>query len=255
MKKTAKEVEDRITHLRVVERMSLRDIAKIVDCDHTTVDRIVRRYPLTEEERKEIWRKKIKGVRRRPDGRLASGQDVTEQRFGRLTAHERIFSNDRSAIWRCTCDCGNTSNVRIYALLNGTIQSCGCYARDMARARLCKPVDKVEQHRIYLAYKKGAVERDLDFALTKDECVRFFISACEYCGVEAFIGETKKTCRFNGIDRIDSSKGYVIGNCVPCCSDCNYAKSDKTRERFLSWAQRLYNHQFQRGECAAGEDS
>lgn len=31
-----------------------------------------------------------------------------------------------------------------------------------------------------------------------------------------------------GIDRIDSSKGYEPGNCVPCCFRCNSVKNDQT---------------------------
>ena len=29
-----------------------------------------------------------------------------------------------------------------------------------------------------------------------------------------------------GIDRLDSTKGYVNGNVVPCCARCNFLKSD-----------------------------
>ena len=40
---------------------------------------------------------------------------------------------------------------------------------------------------------------------------------CHYCGIIQEKG-------FNGIDRLDSSEGYIISNCVSCCEMCNYMK-------------------------------
>jgi len=46
--------------------------------------------------------------------------DITGQRFGSLTAQERV--NGR---WNCACDCGATTTVRIGDLKNGNAKSCG----------------------------------------------------------------------------------------------------------------------------------
>ncbi len=40
---------------------------------------------------------------------------------------------------------------------------------------------------------------------------------CEYCS--GLLPEAGY-----GIDRIDRRLGYIVGNCVPCCSSCNYLK-------------------------------
>lgn len=48
--------------------------------------------------------------------------------------------------------------------------------------------------------------------------------------------------RWNGIDRIDSAKGYVEGNVVPCCKFCNEMKSDKSRDEFLQLIAAIYQH-------------
>jgi hypothetical protein len=29
----------------------------------------------------------------------------------------------------------------------------------------------------------------------------------------------------NGIDRKDNEMGYIMGNCFPCCGNCNYFKN------------------------------
>lgn len=38
---------------------------------------------------------------------------------------------------------------------------------------------------------------------------------------------------YNGIDRVDPTKGYIIDNCVPCCTTCNYMKRILQRDEFL----------------------
>lgn len=52
------------------------------------------------------------------------------QRFGLLTALER--SGERSGngriIWKCLCDCGNTTYVQASSLTAGITKSCGCLA-------------------------------------------------------------------------------------------------------------------------------
>lgn len=35
---------------------------------------------------------------------------------------------------------------------------------------------------------------------------------------------------YNGVDRVDNTKGYTLENCVTCCAEANYAK------RALSYA-------------------
>lgn len=53
--------------------------------------------------------------------------DLTGQRFGYLTVQFRIRRSQCSKVyWSCSCDCGNTVEVRSYDLTSGHTQSCGC---------------------------------------------------------------------------------------------------------------------------------
>lgn len=36
---------------------------------------------------------------------------------------------------------------------------------------------------------------------------------CCYCGFPAY-----------GLDRLDNTKGHIMGNCVPCCGECNLTR-------------------------------
>ena len=42
-----------------------------------------------------------------------------------------------------------------------------------------------------------------------------------------------------GIDRIDSSIGYVVENCVPCCTLCNRMKSNLSGREFIAHVDRI----------------
>jgi len=51
---------------------------------------------------------------------------------------------------------------------------------------------------------------------------------------------------YNGLDRIDNEKGYLLDNVTPCCKICNQAKHALSLDDFLAWCQRLIN--FQKGK-------
>ena len=63
--------------------------------------------------------------------------DITGQRFGRLTAIERVGHNSKGrSLWRCLCDCGNEKVVMITDLTHGMTSSCGCYRREFRKIDL-----------------------------------------------------------------------------------------------------------------------
>ena len=66
---------------------------------------------------------------------LEQVEDLTGQRFGRLTVIERVEgrrspSGQLHAMWLCKCDCGNEVKVSANSLKNGTTLSCGCYHKE-----------------------------------------------------------------------------------------------------------------------------
>jgi len=67
------------------------------------------------------------------------------------------------------------------------------------------------------SYKTRARERDISWELEDTQAKEFFTKACIWCG---FLKEGV----LNGIDRLDSTRGYFMENCAPCCSNCNHMK-------------------------------
>lgn len=65
-------------------------------------------------------------------------EDLTGRKFGRLTVLGRAEkpSARGDVLWRCRCDCGNTTLVRRYELKSGGTVSCGCASQEFGRTKL-----------------------------------------------------------------------------------------------------------------------
>lgn len=90
-------------------------------------------------------------------------------------------------------------------------------------------------------YELGAKKRGLPFELSLEEFDEITKMSCEYCGGYS---DELNGIKFNGIDRIDSSKGYTVKNSVPCCEMCNRMKLDYDLEDFLEHVKKIVNNIF-----------
>ena len=94
-----------------------------------------------------------------------------------------------------------------------------------------------ELNKIKRAYKSNAKARGLSWELTDEQFLELVTKDCTYCG---------HSQKYNGIDRIDSSKGYTINNCVPCCTWCNVMKLNYNESEFLAHIRQIYNFQLEK---------
>lgn len=102
-----------------------------------------------------------------------------------------------------------------------------------------KPQGVAMQGRLYRTYISNAKRSNRQMLLTRDEFVLLTQGDCFYCGEKPsslqFKGKDKVNggYLYNGIDRVDNNKTYTIDNCVSCCSRCNTAKNDMTRDQYI----------------------
>ena len=101
---------------------------------------------------------------------------------------------------------------------------------------------------------QNARQRKLDWHLSKETFKQLIFSPCFWCGAEPVerynvaVSKSGYTQRdhltynmihgwihINGIDRIDSTKGYEEDNVHPCCKHCNFAKNIRTDDEFKAW--------------------
>jgi hypothetical protein len=172
-------------------------------------------------------------------------KDLTGLKIGRLTCLEREIrinkNNKRISFWKCQCDCGNLTTVRLISLSHNSdkniTKSCGCYHKEYKRVN-SKTYGESSFNKYFHNIKKSAEKRNYIFNLTQKEVKILNKQNCYYCGVKPkqITGESKLNGKYiyNGIDRVDNFKGYELSNCVACCGICNKMKLTSTKENFIN---------------------
>lgn len=186
--------------------------------------------------------------------KLKPKRDLTGKQFGRLTVigfnSYKEKHNRRKDFWNVKCSCGNEKILHGNVMVSGGVLSCGCLLKEryaelgeITRKRNSLPKGEAALNTLFANYKLRAINKELQFNLTKQEFKTLVIENCEYCGSEPNNLMKKKTMNggmvYNGIDRVDNSLGYVKSNCITACEICNKAKRDLTIEEFITWIQRI----------------
>lgn len=180
-------------------------------------------------------------------------KNLAGQTFGHWTVISLDKVKKEFAYWICQCSaCGNKTSVRGTALLQGRTTKCATCARSENGKKNRKDNFHVASGSVMAQYKNNAKTRGIAFKLTRDQIKLLMTGACYYCGnlpantVHIFAGryDESRAIFYNGIDRVDNTKGYIIENCVSCCKQCNWAKRDLTSDQFKNWIKRLYLHMY-----------
>lgn len=140
----------------------------------------------------------------------------------------------RHSRWLCQCECGARDVIRSAELRKGKSGSCGCYAAELSSHRNRREGSAFRE--VVCAYKASARVRGLAFMLSPDECKSLFEDRCFYCHTEPYNKNERSTGEvyvYSGIDRVDSSVGYVFSNCVSCCVQCNKMKMQFSQKAFV----------------------
>ena len=211
---------------------------------------------------------------------IGKAEDLTDQKFGCWTVLYRTTNNKSGKVrWVCQCSCENQTIKAVDAksLKSGTSTNCGCqrlktlsiqadqkiHRRDEkgniiekkcfrcnqwlpltefwknssqkdGYAGECKTCSYTAKENRYNIYKKNAKKRNLAFNITKEEFYALTKLPCKYCG---------DLQDYNGIDRVDSTLGYYIDNCVPCCQMCNAMKLNYSTEEWFQHMKKILLYQ------------
>lgn len=85
--------------------------------------------------------------------------------------------------------------------------------------------------------KHNARTRNIEWNVTDEHATERFKRPCAYCGKMA------KEGAWNGIDRIDNTRGYEIDNCAPSCFRCNKAKGIMSLKEFFEMCRDVVAYQ------------
>jgi hypothetical protein len=187
-------------------------------------------------------------------------KDITNKKFSRLLAIKPIgHTNSRIVIWKCLCDCGKVKNVTGPHLRNGSTKSCGCFKAENIKSKFGK------QHPQWNGYKEisltflsrmisGAKLRNIEWNLTTKYLWKLYLKQnkkCALSGKEIKMPihvrqlRDKDNDNLASLDRIDSTKGYIVGNVQWVCKRINYMKHTMRQETFLEYVRAVWNHKIQ----------
>lgn len=103
----------------------------------------------------------------------------------------------------------------------------------MQERNQCK-INSIDEQ--YGVCKTTARSKELDFELSIELYRTIVTTPCYYCGIIQDKG-------FNGVDRTDSTKGYVPDNVLPCCQMCNFMKGSVPPNTFIHHVEHILTHQ------------
>lgn len=166
--------------------------------------------------------------------------DLTNKKFGKLLVKEKIKEKDKNSHikWRCLCECGTEKIIPSYLLKSGR-KDCGACSK--------RTIEDLSISSMYSIYKHRSKSKNIEFEITKKEFENIIKLKCYYCD-----SNPKKIFRIikkdqlnkfyhNGIDRVNNKIGYTTKNSVPCCTICNRAKRDWTKQDFIDSVGKIYN--------------
>ncbi len=176
-------------------------------------------------------------------------------RFGMLTIigkDEEKTEQRKKQYYFCQCDCGSPVKSIMKASLVSSQHptvSCGCMTkyhqgfidnREIAVAKI-----------LFGKMKTRHIRKLMDepqLLMTFEEFLQKLHEPCNYCGDKdtSYLADraTSFVLHYNGLDRLDSSKGYRVDNTVSCCTVCNIAKGTMTEKEFADQLKRIHMFQY-----------
>ena len=181
---------------------------------------------------------KLLWEKRRTEGFRFKERDVSDyigKKFGNLTIVSLLpIKKGQGRIWLCKCDCGQTKEVRTTNLKNGFVQSCGCLNQRGL------PKGESGARHLYRHYVFSAKRRKIPFNISLENFKILTSKNCTYCDtpplkiVKSYDAKSSHSFyHYNGLDRINPSRGYTLDNVEPCCTICNIMKWTFSKEDFL----------------------
>lgn len=162
--------------------------------------------------------------------------DLTGEKFGNYTVLSR---GGRSATgqtrWLCRCDCGNVKDVDSTSLKSGVIKNC----------KKCAPSPRWTGYNeisgtYFKAIERGAKKRNLIFDIKIEDIWNLYIIQNKKCALSGIDINFIRNFSANtgagqtaSLDRIDSSKGYIINNVRWLHKNVNVMKWNMTDDYFM----------------------
>ena len=149
------------------------------------------------------------------------------------------------------CQCGKIC-IKIKNNVGRSTFSCGCLSKELTslRSKGKTPTNALKDptessfNALYSQYKYTSFNKNREFSLTKEQFKSVVTMNCFYCDIEPSQIRKQRDTRqgffYNVIDRKNNNLGYTLDNCVACCKECNFLKSNRNIDDFLYKIKTIY---------------
>lgn len=179
--------------------------------------------------------------------------DLIGQKFGRLTAIKPTDTSIRKAIvWQFECECGNVIEAIATRVKSGHKRSCGCLHNDIAKSyRLDNNPNwtgyETIRGSLWSTIKRSASVRNLEFNITIEYIWQLYQEqngCCKLTNLPIVLDfrDSDKKERTASLDRIESNKGYVVGNVQWIHKTVNKMKMDIDEKTFIEFCKLVGQH-------------
>lgn len=179
--------------------------------------------------------------------------DIIGNRVGKLVVQRFIRQKEYKwyvgYLYECVCDCGNLIEVERRNLLQSHTKSCGCLKKIAGAANKgwkgCGQITGRQWSQI----RSHAKNRDIPVDISIQDAWEQFEKQKGLCALTKLPIQMPKNSKKDishtaSLDRINSEKGYVLGNIQWVHKDLNYMKNDFTHDEFVRYCRLVVeNHE------------
>lgn len=198
-------------------------IAKELNCDKKVILNRLKKYNLKTRLLK---------------GKIYNG--LVGKRFYHLLVIKHEKYDRLGHYWRCLCDCGKETIILYNSLITNHTKSCGCLKKnsDIGRKRR---IGKISGS-FWTNLIRSAEKRGYEVGITQEDAWGLFLEQngkCKLSNIDLFLSPKFHDKRkiTASLDRIDNSKGYILGNLQWIHKNLNQMKLNLNNEIFVQMCQ------------------
>ena len=151
------------------------------------------------------------------------------------------YNFNRHNLISVRCSCGATSELSSATAKSPRSKRCSsCSYKKISEDKSCGKV-----HQVYwLQIKNAAIRRGIPFMITIEDMWAQYekqVGKCVFTGLDLTLTNSNNfNLQTASLDRIDSTKGYVVGNIQWVHKDANKMKMDLQEEDFFRMVKQIY---------------
>jgi hypothetical protein len=177
------------------------------------------------------------------------GRDFSGIKFNDIDVIRKIKPKNtrrsyKQGYWECKCKCGNIFNMQGWEIIKKERVGCQNCSKTGSRNSKFNGYEGIG-----LSYwrrcKLNAEKSGREFNITIEYMWDLFVGQnqlCKISGIPIAISTGRKN-QTASLDRIDSSKGYIVGNVQWVHKDINKAKSNFNQDVFIEMCHKISDYQ------------